>query len=93
MLNYNYYIDLIETGGCRMGQVTIYLDAKTEKRLKAVIENVRVSKSRWIADLIREKTMTSWPEGVVRLAGAWKDLPLVETIRKGAGSDTDRESL
>lgn len=93
MLNYNCYIDVIETMRCNMGQVTIYLDSQTEKKLKAVIENAKVSKSRWIADLIREKTMTSWPESVARLAGAWKDLPLAETIRKEAGNDYPRELL
>jgi len=76
-----------------MAQVTIYLDAKTEKKLNAVVENAKVSKSRWIADLIREKTMTSWPESVARLAGAWKDLPLAEEIREGTGSNFNRESL
>ncbi len=76
-----------------MAQVTIYLDAKTEKKLNAIVESAKVSKSRWIADLIREKTMTSWPESVARLAGAWKDLPLAKEIREGTGSDFNRESL
>ena len=76
-----------------MAQVTIYLDAKTEKKLNTVVAKANVSKSRWIADLIREKTMTSWPESVARLAGAWKDLPLAEEIREGTGSNFNRESL
>jgi len=52
-----------------------------------------LSKSRWIAELIREKAATTWPENVVKLAGAWKDLPTAEQIRKGMGKDAGRESV
>jgi len=76
-----------------MGQVTIYLDTETEQKLNAIIGNEKVSKSRWIADLIRAKTATSWPESIVQLAGAWEDLPLAETIRKASGKDCEREPL
>jgi hypothetical protein len=76
-----------------MGQITIYLDAETEKRLTGVIKNGGVSKSRWIADLIKEKVATSWPENVVALAGAWSDLPTAEEIRGGAGKDVERDPL
>ena len=76
-----------------MGQITIYLDTETEKRLTGVIKNVGVSKSRWIADLIKEKVATSWPENIIALAGAWSDLPTTEEIRGGAGKDVKRETL
>ena len=76
-----------------MGQITIYLDAETEKRLAGVIKKGGVSKSRWIAELIREKVATSWPENVVALAGAWSDMPTAEEIREGAGTDVEREPL
>ena len=76
-----------------MGQVTIYLDAETESKLNAIVGNLNVSKSKWIADLIRNKTATSWPEGITSLAGAWKDLATVETIRNNMGKDVAREPL
>ena len=76
-----------------MGQITIYLDAETEKRLTGVIKNGGVSKSRWIADLIKEKVATSWPENVVALAGAWSDLPTADEIRENLGEDAKREPL
>jgi hypothetical protein len=76
-----------------MGQITIYLDAETEKRLTRVIKNGGISKSRWIADLIKEKVATSWPENVVALAGAWSDIPTAEEIRSGFGKDVKREPL
>ena len=76
-----------------MGQITIYLDSETEKRLSSAIKTGGVSKSRWIADLIKEKVATSWPEKVVALAGAWSDLPTSDEIRQGLGEDVKREPL
>ena len=76
-----------------MGQVTIYIDDDTEKKMLNMIEKSGISKSKWIAQLIREKAATTWPESVVKLAGAWTDLPTAEEIRKESGKDADRESL
>lgn len=76
-----------------MGQVTIYIDEETEKKMLQLIQKRRISKSRWIAELIREKAASTWPENVVKLSGAWKDLPTAEQIRKGMGKDACRESV
>ena len=76
-----------------MGQITIYLDAETEKRLSRAIKNSGISKSRWIADLIKEKVATSWPDNIAALAGAWSDMPTAEEIRKDFGEDVQREPL
>jgi hypothetical protein len=76
-----------------MGQVTIYLDSETEKRMRKIVKKRGISKSKWIADLIKEKTATTWPEAIVQLAGAWKDIPTAEEIRKDMGHDTDREAI
>lgn len=76
-----------------MGQVTIYLDSETEKKMLNMIEKNGMSKSKWIAELIREKTSNAWPENLKKLAGAWKDLPTAEEIRNETGRDADRELL
>ena len=76
-----------------MGQVTIYLDSETEKKLENIVEKKGISKSRWIANLIKEKTSTAWPENIIQLAGAWSDLPSSEKIRRSMGTDAERESL
>jgi hypothetical protein len=76
-----------------MGQVTIYLDDNTEKKMLGIVEKIGISKSKWIAKLIQEKTATTWPEDVVRMAGAWKDMPTADEIRKEMGSDTNREPI
>jgi hypothetical protein len=76
-----------------MGQVTIYLDSKTEKKLSNLVEKKGISKSKWIAGLIREKTSMVWPEKVIHLAGAWSDLPSAEEIRNSMGTDAEREPM
>ena len=76
-----------------MGQITIYLDSETEKKMTNTIKKSGKSKSKWIADLIREKTAGSLPENIINLAGAWSDMPTAEEIRKNMGHDAKRESI
>jgi len=76
-----------------MGQVTIYLEEEIEEKMSAAAESANLSKSKWIAGLIKSKVANEWPESVVGLAGAWKDLPLAEESRKGLDQDTEREAL
>ena len=76
-----------------MGQITIYLDSETEKKMINTIKKSGKSKSKWVADLIREKTACSWPENIINLAGAWSNLPTAEEIRKEMGRDVKRESI
>ena len=76
-----------------MGQVTIYIDAEIEKKMTAMVKKSGKSKSKWISELIREKTARSWPENFIKLAGAWADMPTAEEIRKDLGSDAPRESI
>ena len=76
-----------------MGQVTIYLDSETEKKMLDIVKKSGVSKSKWIADLIREKAAHTWPDHIFELAGAWKDFPTIEEIRNGLSEDAKRESL
>ncbi|HKH45980.1 MAG TPA: CopG family transcriptional regulator [Thermoanaerobaculia bacterium] len=78
-----------------MAQVTLYLDTETESKMKAAARSAGVSQSRWVADLIREKTATQWPESLVKLAGTWSDddFPSLEEIREGIGEDAPRETF
>jgi hypothetical protein len=76
-----------------VGQLTIYLDSETEKRMLMVVKKSGLSKSKWVAKLIREKASSIWPERVVSMAGAWGDFPETETLRKNMGRDSERESL
>jgi len=76
-----------------MGQVTIYLDPETEKKMINIVKKNGISKSKWIAALIKEKTTSTWPDHIFGLAGAWKDFPTAEEIRKRVGQDAKREPL
>lgn len=75
-----------------MAQVTIYLDPELEQKMRETVEKLQISQSRWIANLIREKLATEWPDDIVALAGAWEDFPELETLRI-QGEDLPRESF
>lgn len=77
-----------------MGQVTIYLDERTQKLLDKAVMATGVSKSRYVAGLIRRHAGDDWPEAVRGLAGAWDEsFPDQEAIRAGLGCDVARERL
>lgn len=76
-----------------MGQVTLYLDSDTEARMKEAATAAGVSQSRWLADLIREKTAKEWPPSVAALAGAWSDMPTAGELRQDFGEDVPREPI
>jgi len=76
-----------------MGQVTIYLDGESEKRMKKAAKAAGIPMSRWLAALVLQKTRGEWPEAVRSAAGAWADFPDADQLRQGAGKDTTRETL
>ena len=76
-----------------MGQVTIYLEDEVEEKMSVAAKSEQISKSKWVAALIKEKVVSEWPESIARLAGAWKDLPLAEEDRANLGQDVERETL
>ena len=76
-----------------MGQITIYLDKKTEEKMRSLAKAMDISQSKWIANLIQERLQNEWPAAVVNLAGAWQTFPLAEEIREGIGEDSMRESV
>lgn len=48
-----------------MAQLTLYLDDATEQLMEEAISASGVSRSRWGAELIREKLAQQWPEEVL----------------------------
>jgi len=76
-----------------MSQVTIYLDSETEQRMREAARQAGVSRSQWLARLIREKTRSDWPAAVREAVGSWQDFPEAEELRANAGTDAPRESL
>ena len=76
-----------------MGQVTIYLEDEIEKKMSAAAKSELLSKSKWVASLIKAKVASEWPESITHLAGAWKDLSLAEEDRVSLGQDVERAAL
>ena len=76
-----------------MSQVTLYLDADTEKKMRRAARAAGVSRSAWVIDAIRRKLGEDWPESFMNLAGAWKDFPSAEELRKGVGRDARRTKI
>jgi len=64
-----------------MGQVTIYLEEELEAKMVADAKARKLSKSKWIATVIREKLINEWPPAVREAAGSWDDFPALEEIR------------
>lgn len=75
-----------------MAQVTIYLDDANNQLLKQAAKEANMSVSRWLGNLIRERTAQTWPQSALDLAGAWRDEPAIERPVDLA-ADLPRESL
>ena len=73
-----------------MSQITLYLDPETEAKLKAAAKASGISVSRWVAQLIQERTADRWPDSVRALVGAWAD---VRPGKLTGGKDIRRERL
>jgi hypothetical protein len=76
-----------------MAQVTLYLDDETAERMKKAARAAGLSRSQWLARLVREQVDDQWPAAVREMAGAWPDFPLAEDLRAGQPPDTKREKL
>ena len=74
-----------------MAQITLYIDDELARRIRATAAASGQSLSRWVADIVRRETETSWPPEVLELAGAFPDFPDVEELRAGAGEDAPRD--
>ena len=76
-----------------MGQITIYLDDDTERKMKKAVRSQNISQSRWVAELIRSRLRETWPESVREIPGSWKDAPEAGKLRGELGADYSREDL
>lgn len=76
-----------------MAQLTLYIDDETDLKMRKAARAAGVSRSRWAAEAIRRKLGEEWPEGFMGLAGAWKDFPTADELRKQLGRDARREKL
>lgn len=68
----------------RMAQITLYLDDDTDALLTRAAADAGLSKSRWVAELIRRHGSDAWPPACLTLAGAFPDFPLRDDATMGA---------
>ena len=61
-----------------MSQITLYLDDATQALVDQAAQANGVSKSRWVADIIRKHAHQEWPKACLELAGKFPDFPLLE---------------
>lgn len=74
-----------------MGQITIYLDEELERKVRAATEHSKVSRSRWIADVIRQHLEDEWPAEIRDAAGTWSDFPEQDELRAGMAYEAREE--
>ena len=75
-----------------MADITIHVDDDTVQRAKNAADASGESLNEWIAEVIRERTASKWPQEVIDLAGSWSenDFPSLEELRKQP-PDSSRE--
>ena len=61
-----------------MSQITLYLDDATQALVDQAAQAHGLSKSRWVADIIRKHAAHDWPQDCLALAGSLNDFPLQE---------------
>jgi hypothetical protein len=72
-----------------MPQVTLYLDDETQELVEQAAQANGISKSRWVADIIRKYAAHEWPRNCLALAGRFADFPLREDA-PAAANDAPR---
>ena len=74
-----------------MAQITLYIDAATQAKLREAAAQRKVSQSQFVADLIRRATDNVWPPEALALFGSIPDFPLAEELRAGLPPDAERD--
>ena len=59
-----------------MSQITLYLDDATQALVEQAAKANGMSKSRWVAQIIRKHAAHDWPQDCIDLAGCFADFPL-----------------
>ena len=66
-----------------MSQITLYLDDATQALVERAAQADGLSKSRWVAEVIRKHAAHEWPQDCLALAGRFSDFPLTDATRMG----------
>ncbi|CAH1202311.1 CopG family transcriptional regulator [Candidatus Nitrotoga sp. BS] len=73
-----------------MSQITLYLDDATQALVEQAAQANGLSKSRWVAEMIRKYAAHEWPQDCLALAGRFADFPLREEDSTSLPADVPR---
>jgi hypothetical protein len=73
-----------------MSQITLYLDDATQALVEQAAKANGLSKSRWVAEIIRKYADHEWPQDCLALAGRFVDFPLREELPVNHAVDANR---
>ena len=76
-----------------MANVTVYLPAAVEKKVRKAAKASKQPVSRWISDQLLRSVESGWPQEFLDAAGSAPDFPDVQTLRKGYGPESPREEF
>lgn len=76
-----------------MSQITLYLDDATQALVERAAHANGLSKSRWVAEIIRKYAAHEWPQDCLALAGRFADFPLREQSQTVQPEDVARVSF
>lgn len=76
-----------------MAQVTLYLDDDVQFMMDEAVKASGLSRSRWVAELIRKQVCQQWPADILAMAGSCPDFPLREDWATTQPPDIERVSL
>lgn len=76
-----------------MSQLTIYLDEKSMRAVKAAARREKTSVSRWARDHLAEAARRSWPPGYFDLFGSLADAGFERASQGDWGQDIERETV
>jgi hypothetical protein len=73
-----------------MSQITLYLDDDTQALVEQAAAADGVSKSRWVAEIIRKHAAHEWPRNCLAAAGQFADFPLRDDDQMTLPADAPR---
>lgn len=73
-----------------MSQITLYLDDATQALVEQAAQANGMSKSRWVAEAIRQYAAHEWSQDCLGLAGRFADFPLREDAPEAMAADLPR---
>jgi hypothetical protein len=76
-----------------MSKITVYLNDAAQALVDRCAKAHGLSKSRWVAEIIRKYTAHEWPQDCLALAGRFADFPLREQAQTEQSVDTARVSF